>query len=1051
MFFSGDPSTRRKVDLGGRSSKERDRNKLLEQARIEREQRRRFRQETQSAIKIQKTFRGRRVVATERQAVRRQFCAVYGEYGEKADRYVFNVHSNYLRQVLFFCRTNEPSDFQRLVGVCRLLHQSLIESGDIVALFGSFCCSLDSSIVEYRVKRLSFLCLEVVHHYRESLKVELLSPAQEWSSATNVAGLLLQTLLTLTDANLYWAGAIIRFLLQSGLYLLLRELVEAVQPEPGHRISGLDSCLENLVVRLALRTVEKGQTDSTSGNWSFVTHILSIPLLFQQFPSLKQVFVSKGLWAFSIHQLAAFLPDLLDQLPAERPSHFPSNVCLLGNLLEVSGSAICQQDCPLQLAVSFVSIARYLMEELPPQYIRSSEAADESASEGNMEEDGSDTATVPEQSLEQQLLYAVDFDFLKHLVGLAFQEDSPTIKGSESMKIFPSDIEASTVNEVCAFLYATISILPSSGVIMGLAYNTQLVSRLWHYMERCQEAQHWPTVKLQWKSNSENHLGADTDGWMLPLSIFCPVYSYMLVSIDNEEFYEQQKPLRLDDLRQLVIVLKEALWQLLWVLPSKFSSGSSLALQKNTPKSSAPHRFFSLQSFQQKVSNVSARLLAELQDWNNRRQFMPPHDFYAREAMEEIFFTQVEHENSRARELLSQAPFLVPFTHRVRIYAAQLITARQQNSPQTPFSRLRVKIRRDRIVEDAFTHLNTLPEEALQGMIRVTFVNELGVEEAGVDGGGIFKDFMENITKAAFDIQYGLFKETADHLLYPNPASHMVHDEHLLYFEFLGKILGKAMFEGILVDIPFATFFLSKLKKKHNYLHDLSSLDPELYRSLLFLKRYDGDLSQLGLYFVIEDNEYGEQIQVELLPGGKDIPVTNENVIRYIHLVANHRLNSQIRQQSYHFLRGFQQLIQTKWIDMFNEHELQVLISGSLEGMNVDDLRSNANYAGGYNEHHPVIEMFWEVVKTLDSTHQQKFLKFVTGCSRGPLLGFKYLEPQFCIQRTAPEGASDDMLDRLPTSATCMNLLKLPPYKRKEVLREKLLYAINADAGFDLS
>ena len=40
----------------------------------------------------------------------------------------------------------------------------------------------------------------------------------------------------------------------------------------------------------------------------------------------------------------------------------------------------------------------------------------------------------------------------------------------------------------------------------------------------------------------------------------------------------------------------------------------------------------------------------------------------------------------------------------------------------------------------------------------MTFVNELGVEEAGIDGGGIFKDFMENITRAAFDVQYGLFK-----------------------------------------------------------------------------------------------------------------------------------------------------------------------------------------------------------------------------------------------------------------------------------------------------
>lgn len=35
------------------------------------------------------------------------------------------------------------------------------------------------------------------------------------------------------------------------------------------------------------------------------------------------------------------------------------------------------------------------------------------------------------------------------------------------------------------------------------------------------------------------------------------------------------------------------------------------------------------------------------------------------------------------------------------------------------------------------------------------------MEEAGIDGGGIFKDFMENITRAAFDVQYGLFKVSA--------------------------------------------------------------------------------------------------------------------------------------------------------------------------------------------------------------------------------------------------------------------------------------------------
>lgn len=41
--------------------------------------------------------------------------------------------------------------------------------------------------------------------------------------------------------------------------------------------------------------------------------------------------------------------------------------------------------------------------------------------------------------------------------------------------------------------------------------------------------------------------------------------------------------------------------------------------------------------------------------------------------------------------------------------------------------------------------------------------------------------------------------------------------------------------------------------------------------------------------------------------------------------------------------------------------------------------------------------------------------------------------------------------DRLPTSSTCFNLLKLPDYNKKSILKEKLLFAITANAGFELS
>lgn len=63
---------------------------------------------------------------------------------------------------------------------------------------------------------------------------------------------------------------------------------------------------------------------------------------------------------------------------------------------------------------------------------------------------------------------------------------------------------------------------------------------------------------------------------------------------------------------------------------------------------------------------------------------------------------------------------------------------------------------------------------------------------------------------------------------------------------------------------------------------------------LSFVQHYEDDLSDLELYFVIVNNEYGEQTVEELLPGGRNIRVTNENVITFIHLVANHRLNFQV-------------------------------------------------------------------------------------------------------------------------------------------------------------
>lgn len=125
-----------------------------------------------------------------------------------------------------------------------------------------------------------------------------------------------------------------------------------------------------------------------------------------------------------------------------------------------------------------------------------------------------------------------------------------------------------------------------------------------------------------------------------------------------------------------------------------------------------------------------------------------------------------------------------------------------------------------------------------------------------------------------------------------------------------------------------------------------------------------------------------------------------------------------------------------------------MLISGSDVPIDLQDLRRNTVYSGGYAEGQPYIDSFWRVMDTLTEADRRAFLAFVTSVPRPPLLGFASLTPRFGIQRVPITADSD----KLPTASTCFALLKLPfAYTSEAVLRDKLLLAIHAGAGFELT
>ena len=257
------------------------------------------------------------------------------------------------------------------------------------------------------------------------------------------------------------------------------------------------------------------------------------------------------------------------------------------------------------------------------------------------------------------------------------------------------------------------------------------------------------------------------------------------------------------------------------------------------------------------------------------------------------------------------------------------------------------------------------------------------------------------------------------------------------------------VFERLQCEPRFASFFLRKLLGHVNTLDDLSSLDQQLHRSLQQLRSFTPkQVDELNLSFsVSRPRAFGssELDAVPLIPGGLHTPVTSTSLVRYLHLLSDWKLNRSLHAQCRAFQEGLQSVIPRHWLSVFTAEELRLLISGEDE-VDLQDLRLNTLYGSGYSASHEVIGWFWQVVSDMSAADRSALLRFVTSVPRQPLLGFASLNPKLCIQRV---DYHSDMA--LPTSATCMHLLRLPRYASKEQLRDRLLYAVHNGIGFGLT
>lgn len=224
----------------------------------------------------------------------------------------------------------------------------------------------------------------------------------------------------------------------------------------------------------------------------------------------------------------------------------------------------------------------------------------------------------------------------------------------------------------------------------------------------------------------------------------------------------------------------------------------------------------------------------------------------------------------------------------------------------------------------------------------------------------------------------------------------------------------------------------------------MEAIDPDYYKNLKTILEFNLDDLGLDLTFSIEDHSFGGSKSVDLIPNGRNVPVTEENKSKYVSLVCQNRMTTAISSQIKAYLDGFYELVSSDLIAIFSPRELELLISG-MPDIDVHDLKQNTDYVG-WKATDKEIGWFWNVVFSLSRNEKAAFLQFVTGSSKVPLAGFGELPGMRGVQKFNIHKAGGSS-GALMSAHTCFNSLDLPVYKSEEELREKLLYAINEGGG----
>jgi len=413
--------------------------------------------------------------------------------------------------------------------------------------------------------------------------------------------------------------------------------------------------------------------------------------------------------------------------------------------------------------------------------------------------------------------------------------------------------------------------------------------------------------------------------------------------------------------------------------------------------------------------------------------------------------------------------------------------------------RKKVRVHRDKIIESLSIVMNMYCSS--QALLEIEFYDEVGT------GLGPTLEFYNLVCKEICKKSLNIWRDNGFESsgedcylspktgLFPKPLAANAPESKVKkcckYFSMLGSFVGKALLDSRIINISFNPVFLylvvnypllSKYLIGRNHKHPkllrkwrdigifiIDMIDPDLAKSLRHLKKYIQIKDQF-----IEEGKSEEDIksievdgakvddlcfdftlpgypEIELIPDGEKVSVTINNLEEYIIKIIDYTLCCGISKQIKAYREGFNKVFLITDLQIFEVKELLQMVCSNEEDWSKETLMKTIKADHGYSMKSQSVINLIEVMSEMDKDEKREFLEFITGTSRLPLGGFKNLNPPFTVvcKTTSSDENPDDFL---PSVMTCANYLKLPDYKNKEILKERLTTAIKEGRGsFHLS